>query len=486
MQIGPDKIEFSDHFLVIIEFDFNIKLRKPIWKYTWRFNERKYDEYCNAIVKNMEQWNIYYEELKHIPEKVHDLTEVFQLYIHDAAYTTLGIKMFNSESIPCMSRKERATRKKWKKAKNRLKNLVKHKSDKTREIRDTKNRINKLWKQIKQLRKEGLREDMLNKEDRINDAAVDNSKEFYRLHAQANKQETRQIGPLKDEKGTYVTAKEVSERLLLHFNEPLIENKYEQRHLDWHNEFKKWNVKYKPNKNDPNSILNKPFDSREVINLLSNLNLNSAMAHDMMHYKLLNIAKYELAPYIVKLFNLIYIEHQTYPNCWRNSPIKPFTKPGRDPSKCGSIRPITVPPRVANVLERGVNDRMTMVLAKENKLRKTNNAFQKNKQTTDLLVKIAENVNRAKENKSFVELIFTDVKSAYDSTNIDGLLWKMYHNLGWDGNILAFWRSYLKRRYNRVEYDGHITKWEKSRECLAQGGCGSPTLWNIYFNLKTK
>ena len=48
---------------------------------------------------------------------------------------------------------------------------------------------------------------------------------------------------------------------------------------------------YRINKNQNNSILNREWTQQEVMHVIVNLKLNTAMAHDLMHYKLIHIGR---------------------------------------------------------------------------------------------------------------------------------------------------------------------------------------------------
>ena len=75
--------------------------------------------------------------------------------------------------------------------------------------------------------------------------------------------------------------------------------------------------------------MNRKWQNQEIMKVINNLNLNSAMAFDMIHYKLIFIAKYELVPYLTILYNYVYRQQARCPEIWRPGGICPIPKPGR-------------------------------------------------------------------------------------------------------------------------------------------------------------
>ena len=113
---------------------------------------------------------------------------------------------------------------------------------------------------------------------------------------------------------------------------------------------------------------------------------------------------------------------------------------------------------------------------------KNNCAFQKNRSAENIYLNLAEKIYRAFQNGHFLELVFMDLKSAYDSVWINGLLYKLIKKYKYDGNIIAWLIEYLKGRYTRVRYNGINTIWRLSRDCLPQGDQLSVILFPLFIN----
>ena len=238
----------------------------------------------------------------------------------------------------------------------------------------------------------------------------------------------------------------------------------------------------KNNNNNKNNIMNRNWNNQEIMKVINNLNLNSAMAFDMIHYKLIHIARRELVPHLTILFNYVYCNQSECPDIWRSGGICPIPKPGRPAIFCKNIRPISKLPGLCRMLQAGVNFRLIYVCIKYKLIRIGNISFQPNKNTEDITIRMAQLAFKSFERQSFMEMTIMDLKSAYDSVWIEGFFYKLIVLYDFDGAFISFEFNYLNIRFNRVEFDGFITKWVISRRCFAQGDPLMTTFFNIYLN----
>ena len=120
---------------------------------------------------------------------------------------------------------------------------------------------------------------------------------------------------------------------------------------------------------------------------------------------------------------------------------------------------------------------------KINKLFNPNNiAYQGNKSIEDVFLCLDDDMWKSLECRSVLELIFFDFSKAFDTVWINGLIYKLRYKYGINGKFLKWIISFLKNRYNRVNYRGHRTKWRKHGVGVPQGGPISAILFIIYLN----
>ena len=86
---------FSDHYCILLELEFNPLIDKPIDRYTWRFDENKDHLFRKKISEYMEKWMYFYTKFKDNIKYFDKLVTLFQLYIFNAANEIYGIKKYN-------------------------------------------------------------------------------------------------------------------------------------------------------------------------------------------------------------------------------------------------------------------------------------------------------------------------------------------------------------------------------------------------------
>ena len=140
------------------------------------------------------------------------------------------------------------------------------------------------------------------------------------------------------------TMEEITEHIHQHFISPVKRNKkdYQKQHLDFHNRVENWMENYEFNNNANESILNREYSQQEVLKVITDLNKDSAMAFDFIHFKLIQWSKHIILENLTLLFNLCFSIHQICPTIWKYGECIPVPKPGRPPQYAKNIRPIMV------------------------------------------------------------------------------------------------------------------------------------------------
>ena len=361
---------------------------------------------------------------------------------------------------------------------------IKHKHNE--QARKLKQRINKLTNKLNKIKANKIKKLRKHVKQRIDESSIGDSRLFYQLYYQAAKEKSNGIPALKDKDGhvTATTTKEKAEVLHSHFNRKIKENEYKQTHKDFHQHVSNCISQDIHNNEDPQSIINRPWTQQEVMKVISSSKLNTAMGCDQIHQKLIHYAKDVIVPYLTNLWNLIYCIHAVAPQCWKYANIIPLPKPGRDNSIPKNNRPVSLLPVLARQFEKGLANRLLtyLVTNKHIQLQAWNCAFQSNKSTEEILLHLSEDILHNFDNGSITEISFKDLQSAYDSVWHDGLLYKLKYNFHLNGNFIAWIKSYLNNRYNRVILNDHTTQWVAHDQGLPQGGPMMPILWCMLIN----
>ena len=350
-----------------------------------------------------------------------------------------------------------------------------------------KHKINRLDKQIQSKKQSTILESTKKLEKLINKDGAKNDKLFWKIANKLSRTNQNIIPPQRDVKTNKIVATtmvEISDHVHRHFINPVKRNNddYQPRHIRFHNKVERWMDNYHFNNNNNCSILNRSYSKQEILMVINNLNGDSAMAFDFIHFKLIKWCKMEIVEYLQLLFNLCFITHQTCPDIWKYGEYIPVPKPGRPPQYAKNIRPIMVIPGFARIISKLNCNRILTDCVNRKILSPRNCAFQKNKSTHDITIAMTENLFQAFQNGHFSETSFEDLKSAYDSVWIKGLLYKMVNEYNIDGNLIAFIHSQSTNRLTRVSYNGTTTDWRKGQDNLPQGMPDSIALFILLYN----
>ena len=95
----------------------------------------------------------------------------------------------------------------------------------------------------------------------------------------------------------------------------------------------------------------------------------------------------------------------------------------------------------------------------------------------DLIENICESIDK----KKYVMGIFIDLKKAFDTTDHNILLDKLYH-YGIRGISNDWIKSYLENRKQFVQYDDAISDYKETLYGVPQGSILGPKLFILYIN----
>ena len=487
---------FSDHkgMIAVLNTDPFIKIKPN--QITWNLDEKKISEFKKRLKPLMEEWYLEYLKYKNNPNAVDVLVEYFQLLFVRAARESFGFKKYNNQSVNWVDHEIHKLLKKKKKIVNKISHLTR-KLEKQyngienatrymkRQLKKEKRKRNKIQKKLKKNKYKNILESTKKIERLINDPKVNNEKMFYDLIAKITQKKSNTIPPLRDPKNDNIIAQsdmEIANELHRHYTQPLKRNPYNDDHIRFHNYVTDYVNKYGKNRNQNESIVNREYTEQEVLHVINNLNKISAMAFDFIHYQLIIWVKFIIVKYLTLLFNLCFFIHQKCPQVWKYGEFVPIPKPGRVPYYCKNIRPISILPGLGRIIGKLNCNRLLTDCIKRRLLSKRNCAFQCNRSPDNITLDMVEKIKQAIQNGYFIEFNADDLKSAYDSTWIKGLIYRMIEDYKYDGNIIAWYLDFLNNRKTRVKYNGKLTEWRETKPNLPQGSTDSTILFVLYVN----
>lgn len=183
---------------------------------------------------------------------------------------------------------------------------------------------------------------------------------------------------------------------------------------------------------------------------------------------------------LLDLLNASWLQQQL-PKDWKHSKVVPILKPGKDPSKPDSYRPIAMTSCVCKLQERMIKDRLTWFLEKNNLINKSQSGFRAHRSTLDNIIILEDDIQSALQCGEYVLAVSLDMEKAFDLVWNNGLLVKLYR-LGIRGNMFGWIRSYLTNRSSHVEANGARSRIYLCPNGTPQGGVLSPDLFTAMTN----
>ncbi|GBM58627.1 putative RNA-directed DNA polymerase from transposon BS [Araneus ventricosus] len=183
-----------------------------------------------------------------------------------------------------------------------------------------------------------------------------------------------------------------------------------------------------------------------------------------------------ITSFFQEVFSTSYI-----PEEWKHSIIVPVPKLNKDKSKINSYRPIALASVFSKFFERILIQRITHHLLIGKKIPPSVNGFLPLRDNQLAIYKIHIAITEAHAHKKYLLGISLDIKSAYDSVYIDGLILKCLR-LGIKGNIIKVLHSFLQNRTIQVRWRNSLSKTKNVQKGLPQGSVVLPILFICFLS----
>jgi hypothetical protein len=221
-------------------------------------------------------------------------------------------------------------------------------------------------------------------------------------------------------------------------------------------------------------------DPEEVHEAIRGLKLGKAPGPNGIPNRALKHPPNRAVYLLVLIYNECLCTHH-FPPVWKHARVISILKPGKDPAKLTSYRPISLPDMIGKLFEKIL---LTMILHEvgvRGLLRNEQFGFRPRHSTSLQLVRLVERITRNYSEKRLTGVVFLDVVKAHDSVWINALLYKLtilnlpsylVHTIssylrGW-----TFEASFLTATYSRRGMQAGV----------AQGGLISPAPFSVYVN----
>lgn len=180
---------------------------------------------------------------------------------------------------------------------------------------------------------------------------------------------------------------------------------------------------------------------------------------------------------LLYIFNLS-LRTKTFPKLWKHANVCPIPKVAMT-KLINQHRPISLLSVPGKLFESVILDKIT------NHVRPLINinqyGFVKSRSTVTNLVSFQEEITSAFNNKSQLDVAYTDFKKAFDLVSFGVLLFKL-HFYGFSNDLIEFFSSYLCGRTQSVLYGGHLSQSFEVTSSVPQGSILAPLLFLIVIN----
>ena len=212
---------------------------------------------------------------------------------------------------------------------------------------------------------------------------------------------------------------------------------------------------------------------------LHDLDPNKASGPDQIPPWFLKTHADDLYEILTDLFQTS-VDNGTIPNKWKEANICSVFKKG-DKHNPANYRPVSLTCVCSKILEHIIHSHVMKFLDEHNILTDLQHGFRAKRSTETQLLLTINDISKQIDQNSNVSMAILDFSKAFDKVPHQRLLSKL-SAYGIDGNLLAWFASFLNNRTQRVVCDGEISDSKQVLSGVPQGTVLGPLLFLLYVN----
>lgn len=140
---------------------------------------------------------------------------------------------------------------------------------------------------------------------------------------------------------------------------------------------------------------------------------SSAVGHDGINSVMLRLLVPHVLPFITHIINTCILEN-VFPHAWKTSVVIPLPKKSKIVS-LGDLRPISLLPTLSKVFEKNLRKQINEHLNTYNILPTCQSGFRRNYSCTTALLKVTDDILRARDRSDLTLLVLLDFSKALAS-----------------------------------------------------------------------
>ncbi|GFU18063.1 probable RNA-directed DNA polymerase from transposon X-element [Trichonephila clavipes] len=218
----------------------------------------------------------------------------------------------------------------------------------------------------------------------------------------------------------------------------------------------------------------------ELITYIKKIKIKKSPGRDGITNKMIKnlplITIFKITNIINNMFNLRY-----FPNAWKTAVIIPILKPGKDPTRADSHRPISLLPILSKLAEKIISARLNEYLERNNILTPEQHGFRPRLSTSHQLLRVVEYIKDAIDRNQYTAAVFLDIQKAFDRVWHTGLLYKLI-KYKIPPPLILLLNSYINDRSFTVKINRTYSLTKSAKAGIAQGSILGPVLFNLYVN----
>jgi len=232
--------------------------------------------------------------------------------------------------------------------------------------------------------------------------------------------------------------------------------------------------------NEDVDAMNNEFDLQELQTAINSAKMHKSPGEDKIPYEMIKHLSKPALKVLLDIYNCAW-NSGTLPGDWKHAIVVPFIKPGKDPSKPESYRPIALTSSLCKIMERMVTDRFQWFLERGEILTKDQAGFRKNRSTVDQIIRMQDKISKSLQGKEHVLGVFIDFEKAYDMIHVPTLMRKI-RGLGITGKVYDWVKDFLTDRTIQVKVGAALSQKHTLENGTPQGSVISPLLFLIMIN----
>lgn len=170
-----------------------------------------------------------------------------------------------------------------------------------------------------------------------------------------------------------------------------------------------------------------------------------------------------------------------WPDVFKKAIVIPVKKSGKSAASIDSYRPVSLLPSISKLFERAILMTIDEHCEQKNILPNHQFGFRKGHGAEHQNFKLSNQLKKNKLGKKSTGIVSLDIKAAFDSVWISGLVFKLT-KLDFAPNLVRLIASFSTMRRSAVRVGKALAKEYLTNTGLPQGSCLSPRLYCIYIH----